>query len=58
MQDRNEEHSSPQEAEAESCESNKIPETTHACIVEAHQSTTQRLESSLLEDHEDHIAGN
>ena len=28
-----------------------------ACFVEAHESTRQRLESSLPEDHEDHIAG-
>ena len=27
----------------------------HACIVEAHESTRQRLESALPEDHEDHI---
>ena len=27
------------------------------CIVEAHESTRQRLESSLPKDHEDHIAG-
>ena len=29
----------------------------HACIVEAHGSTRQRLESSLPKNHEDHIAG-
>ena len=46
-----------QETEAKSCESDKIPETKHACIVEAHESTKQRLELSLPEDHEDHIAG-
>ena len=38
-------------------ESNKIPKTKHACIVEAHESTRQRLESFLLKDHEDDIAG-
>ena len=32
--------------------------TQHACIVEAHEFTRQRLESSLPKDHEDHIAGN
>ena len=35
-------------------ESNK--KTTHACIVEAHESTRKRLESTLPSDHEDHIA--
>ena len=29
----------------------------HPCIVEAHESTRQRLESSLPRNHEDHIAG-
>ena len=48
--------SSFQETEAKSCESIKIPKTKHACIVEAHESTRQRLESSLPKDHEDHIA--
>ena len=38
-------------------ESNNIPETTHACIVEAHESTRKRLESYLPKGHEDHIAG-
>ena len=45
-----------QETEAKSCESNKIPQTKHACIVEAHESTRQRLELSLPESHEDRIA--
>ena len=49
--------SSFQETEAKSCESNKIPKTKHACIVEAHESTRQRLESSLPTNDEDHIAG-
>ena len=31
--------------------------TKHACILEAHESTRQRLDSSLRKDHEDHIAG-
>ena len=46
-----------QETEAKSCQSNKIPKTKHACIVEAHEFTRQRLESSQPKDHEDHIAG-
>ena len=45
-----------QETEAKSCESNKIPKTKHACIVEVHESTRQRLESFLPKDHEDHTA--
>ena len=35
-------HSQLQKTEAESCESNKISKTKHACIVEAHESTNQR----------------
>ena len=31
--------------------------TKHACIVEAYECTGRRLESSLPQDHEDHIAG-
>ena len=46
-----------QETEAKRCESNKIPETKHAHIMEAHESTRKCLESSLPKDHEDHIAG-
>ena len=30
--------------------------TEHGCIVEAHESTRKRLETTLLRDHEDHIA--
>ena len=48
--------SSFQITEAKSCESNKIPKTKHACIVEAHESTRKRLEPSLPKDHEDRIA--
>ena len=44
------------QTEAKSCES-KIPKTKHACIVEAHESTSQSLESSLPKDHVDFIAG-
>ena len=54
---RTKKHSWLQETEAKSGESNKIPKTKHACIVEAHESTRQHLESSLPTDHEDHIAG-
>ena len=46
-----------QETKAKSYESNKIPKTKRACIVEAHESTRPRLESSLPKDDEDHIAG-
>ena len=49
-------HLELQETEAKSDES-KIPKTKRACIVEAHESTRMRLESSLPKDHEDHIAG-
>ena len=35
---------------------NKIPKTKHPCIVEAHESTRKRLESSPPRDHEGHIA--
>ena len=37
----------------------KVPsksKTKHACIVEAHESTRKRLESSPPKDHEDHVA--
>ena len=37
--------------------SHKIPKTIYGCIVEPHESTRQRVESSLLTKHEDHIAG-
>ena len=36
---------------------NNVPKTKYACIVEAHESTRQRLESSPPKNHEDHIAG-
>ena len=42
------------ETARETTESNK--ETKHACIVEAHESTRKRLESTLPRNHEDHIA--
>ena len=50
-------HSGFHETEAKSCESNKIPKTKQACIIEAHESTRQRWEASPPKDHEDHIAG-
>ena len=34
----------------------RFQKTKHACIVEVHETTRQRLESSPPEDHEDHIA--
>ena len=37
--------------------SEKIPKTVHDCIVEAHESTRQRFQSSQVKNHEDHIAG-
>ena len=46
-----------QEKEAKSNESNKISRTMNACIVEAHESTRQRLESSVPKNLENHIAG-
>ena len=44
------------ETDDETKESNKIQKTKHACIVAAHESTSKRLESTLSQDHEDHIA--
>ena len=35
--------------------SNKIQKPRHACIVQAHDSTRERLERTLAKDHEDHI---
>ena len=46
-----------QETEAKSDTFTSIPNTKHACVVEAHESTRQRLESSLPKNHEDHIWG-
>ena len=46
-----------QETDDETKGSNKIQKTKHACIVEAHESTRKRLESTPPKDHEDHIAG-
>ena len=49
--------SPPQETERRVCKPDTIPKTKYACIVDAHESTTQRLESSLPKNHEDHFAG-
>ena len=37
--------------------SEKIPQTIHGCIVESHETTRQRAESSQPKNHEDRIAG-
>ena len=50
-------HSGLQDIEAKNDEFNKIPKTKYACIVEAHESTRHRLQSSLPKNHEDHTAG-
>ena len=49
--------SPPQETERRGRKPYSIPKTKHACVVEAHESKGQRLESSLSKNHEDHIAG-
>ena len=41
----------------ETCSSSGARKTKYACIVEADESTRKRLEGTLHEDHEDHIAG-
>ena len=41
----------------ETCSVEKKCKTKYACIVEADESTRKRMEGSLHEDHEDHIAG-
>ena len=41
----------------ETCRTPDPLETKYACIVEADESTRKRLEGTLHEDHEDHIAG-
>ena len=50
-------HLGHQETVARSDESNKIEMTNPASIVESHESTRKRLESSLPKNHEDRIAG-
>ena len=37
--------------------SENTPNTSYGCMVESHESTRQRVESSQPEHHEDHIAG-
>ena len=44
------------ETDSETKGSNNIHKTKHACIVEAHESTRKRMESTSPKDHEDHIA--
>ena len=41
----------------ETCSSSGIRKTKYACIVEADESTRQRLEETQHKNHEDHIAG-
>ena len=41
----------------ETCRNPDAPKTIYACIVEADESARKRLEGTLHEDHEDHIAG-
>ena len=45
----------PQETAASEC-TDSHKKTMYACIVEAHESTRKRLESTLPRYHEDHIA--
>ena len=49
--------SPPQETERRGRKPYSISKMKHACTVEAHGSTRQRLESSLQKNHADHIAG-
>ena len=41
----------------ETCRLEKMRKKKNACIVEADESTRKRMEGSLHQDHEDHIAG-
>ena len=45
------------ETDSETKGTNIIQKTKHACIVEAHESTKKRLESTLPKDHEDQSHG-
>ena len=54
---RNKRSNKLQETASENKDSSKIQKTKHACIVEAHESTRNFLESILPRDHEDHIEG-
>ena len=51
-------HSGTRKLGAELNASHTVPKTTRGCIVAFHGYTRQRVEPSLLENHEDHIAGN
>ena len=37
--------------------SNKVPKAKYTCMMEAHESTRQRVERSVPKNHEDHTAG-
>ena len=50
-------HTSNRKLAAEVTASHKVPKTIYGCKVESHESTWQGVEPSLLENHEDHIAG-
>ena len=50
-------HTSTRKLGMELNASHKVPKTKHACIVEAHESTRQRVKPSPPKNHEDHIAG-
>ena len=41
----------------ETCGASDAPKTKHACVVEADESTRNRLEGTLHKDHEDHVGG-
>ena len=41
----------------ETCRTSEARKTKYACIVEADESTRRRLEGTLHQDHEDHLAG-
>ena len=44
-------------AAKEEIASQKFSKTTYGCIVQSHESTMQRVESTQPKNHEDHIAG-
>ena len=45
------------EKHRETCRVEKKCKTQYACIVEADEPTTKRMEGSLHKNHEDHVAG-
>ena len=53
---KNPRHSRFQETGARLGAPYKVPKTKHACAVESHESTRQRMEPTLQRGHEDHIA--